>query len=271
MLRHNHSSARRQDIMSLLQEQGAAIASLRDRVSVLESSSQEATDLQQTVQRVASSQEALQKAFLAQERIAMQHADVAEDVRAMKKEQDSHRYDIRLLKANVGELISADRAYSLEVEQARHRLERSMQASAVTTSSNFHVDQIIAGVVKTLERHIDGIVDARVHAYLSSSNRPNTKAKTRGTNMSQNVLAGTGHGRSLDSQISTGNKSNSITQIGNYPNHELHDEFLKSKLVAEGARSIANPRIDDATRSLESDLERLERNVMAANNSIQLY
>ena len=234
--------ARRQEIVSLLQEQGAAIASLRERVSALESSSRETGDLRDTVQRVARSQEALQKAFLAQERVAMQHADVAEDVRVIKKEQDSHRYDLRLLKSNVGELISADRAYSLEMEQARNRLERSMQAAAVTmpASCNFHVDNIIAGVVKALEGQIDSIVDARVNSYLSASTKPSAKNGYEGIEIAkkQDLIPDKRSSYELDREADRRMK--------------LHDEFLKS----------------DATRSLESDLERLERNVMAANISI---
>ena len=58
--------------------------------------------LHRRVRELEATVTAMQNAFMAQEKAAMGMADVASDVRAMRKEQDSHRYDLRLLKASVG-------------------------------------------------------------------------------------------------------------------------------------------------------------------------
>ena len=123
--------------------------------------------LHRRVRELEATVTAMQNAFMAQEKAAMGMADVASDVRAMRKEQDSHRYDLRLLKASVGELISSDRAYALELEQARRRLESSVSAAAESSARGFDRQSVMAEMMQEFEGRVEKMVEEKVLACLS--------------------------------------------------------------------------------------------------------
>ena len=68
----------------------------------------------------------------------------------------------------------------------------------------------------------------------------------------------------LNTSIDTGNGSDDVKRELS----ALRQEILKSHIVAERARGIENPAISNATRSLEEDLERLEKNVLGTSSDL---
>ena len=222
---------------------------------------------------------AMQKMFLAQERAAMGMADVASDVRVMRKEQDSHRYDLRLLKANVGELISADRAYALELEHARDRLESSMSragGSADPVGSAFDKEQMMDEMMKAMESQMEKMVEERVKAHLKSARieeatvlgEPQAEPAWSASELNRHYANGTvlPPRNGLKSDVASARQAK---EEGDEPHFlALRQEFLKSQLLAERAQGIKNEAIGDATRSLEADLARLERNMLGASRAL---
>ena len=249
----------------------ASLESLRRRVTALE--------------RTVS---AMQKSFLAQEQSAMNMADTASDVVSMRKELDSHRYDLRLLKANVGELISADRAYALELDQARSRLENCMAQAATAASlaappaaSRSDHEGLMREIMEAMQSRMEEIVEAKVNAIIGRNHRARISSAEEER---QDKLQQASTAQELNHHYANGTVfplRNQFTEridpriekqcIPNMDDErellELRREFLKSQLVTERAQGIQNQEIQNATRDFESDLARLEKAVIHARSN----
>ena len=242
--------------------------------------------LHRRVNELEAAMVAMQKVFLAQERAAMGMADVASDVRVMRKEQDSHRYDLRLLKASVGDLISADRAYALELEHAQHRLESSMSRASgpggPSGGGSFDRGQMMGEIMQAMESRMDKMVEEKVRVRLGNERagmQVMMEAASRETHQAKQANAWSAselnhhyaNGTALpqhNTLFSADAARRDVVDDDERQLVALRQEYLKSQQVAERAQGIQNEAISDATRSLEADLARLEKNMLGASRDL---
>ena len=161
-----------EQLMNLLHVQSQQIKELTLRLSQLENnnnnthSSTTALPVSNIVElnQLSREQRRMSKLLQVLERQQMANSDLKEDVELLKKNDSSHRYDLRLLKASVGELISADRSYSLEVEQSVG-LARQMLREAFGEQRTYLTREIS----ETVKLEVLNIIEARLATHLESS------------------------------------------------------------------------------------------------------
>ena len=162
--------------MALLHIQSQQIKELTLRLSQLETttpssrsthhSSTTALPVSNIVElnQLSREQRRMSKLLQVLERQQMANSDLKEDVELLKKNDSSHRYDLRLLKASVGELISADHSYSLEVESSVG-LARQMLREAFGEQRTYLTREISEAV----KLEVLNIIEARLATHLESS------------------------------------------------------------------------------------------------------
>ena len=263
--------------MALLHVQSQQIKELTLRLSQLENnnnnnnthSSTTALPVSNIVElnQLSREQRRMSKLLQVLERQQMANSDLKEDVELLKKNDSSHRYDLRLLKASVGELISADRSYSLEVEQSVG-LARQMLREAFGEQRTYLTREIS----ETVKLEVLNIIEARLATHLESSSTAAAEAAD------SIILRATRnpdyHNRKRDNYNKYNDHIYSI-QNQNTRNQDNHarknDPFLNNSRARGQNKSSTMDELDtefDADGvELEMDLLRLEERIKEVQRS----
>jgi hypothetical protein len=94
----------------------------------------------------------------------MSTMDVKDDVAMLQKSDSSHRYDLRLLKTSVGELMSADRSYALEVNQSVSEAKQLLREAFGQQRTYLTRD-----IAETVKHEVLRIVDEKLKIHLETS------------------------------------------------------------------------------------------------------
>ena len=168
-------SADMQTVMSMLRIQSQQIEQLTTRVNQMESMKRQSTssssyatksssDVVVTLNNIRREQQRMQTLLSAVERQAMSSMDVKDDVAMLQKSDSSHRYDLRLLKTSVGELMSADRSYSLEINQSVSEAKQLLR-EAFGQQRTF----LTRDIAETVKHEVLRIVDEKLKIHLETS------------------------------------------------------------------------------------------------------
>ena len=168
-------SADMQTVMSMLRIQSQQIEQLTTRVNQMESMKRQSTssssyatksssDVVVTLNNMRREQQRMQTLLSAVERQAMSSMDVKDDVAMLQKSDSSHRYDLRLLKTSVGELMSADRSYSLEINQSVSEAKQLLR-EAFGQQRTF----LTRDIAETVKHEVLRIVDEKLKIHLETS------------------------------------------------------------------------------------------------------
>ena len=273
--------------MALLHIQSQQIKELTLRLSQLETttpssrsthhSSTTALPVSNIVElnQLSREQRRMSKLLQVLERQQMANSDLKEDVELLKKNDSSHRYDLRLLKASVGELISADHSYSLEVEQSV-RLARQMLREAFGEQRTYLTREISEAV----KLEVLNIIEARLATHLESSSTAAAEAAD------SIILRATRNPDYHNSERDNYNKYND--HIYSIPNHntrnhahnntnnisqrsDKNDPFLNNSRARGQNKSSTMDELDTAFDAdgveLEMDLLRLEERIKEVQRS----
>ena len=273
--------------MALLHIQSQQIKELTLRLSQLETttpssrsthhSSTTALPVSNIVElnQLSREQRRMSKLLQVLERQQMANSDLKEDVELLKKNDSSHRYDLRLLKASVGELISADHSYSLEVESSVG-LARQMLREAFGEQRTYLTREISEAV----KLEVLNIIEARLATHLESSSTAAAEAAD------SIILRATRNPDYHNSERDNYNKYND--HIYSIPNHntrnhahnntnnisqrsDKNDPFLNNSRARGQNKSSTMDELDTAFDAdgveLEMDLLRLEERIKEVQRS----
>jgi hypothetical protein len=274
-----------EQLMNLLHVQSQQIKELTLRLSQLENnnnnthSSTTALPVSNIVElnQLSREQRRMSKLLQVLERQQMANSDLKEDVELLKKNDSSHRYDLRLLKASVGELISADRSYSLEVEQSVG-LARQMLREAFGEQRTYLTREIS----ETVKLEVLNIIEARLATHLESSSTAAAEAAdsiilraTRNPDYHNrkrdNYNKYNDHIYSIQNQNTRNQDNHARNNTNNMSQRTKNDPFLNNSRARGQNKSSTMDELDtefDADGvELEMDLLRLEERIKEVQRS----
>ena len=282
------SAADMQTVMSMLRIQSQQIEQLTTRVNQMESMKRQSTssssyatksssDVVVTLNNVRREQQRMNTLLSAVERQAMSSMDVKDDVAMLQKSDSSHRYDLRLLKTSVGELMSADRSYSLEINQSVSEAKQLLR-EAFGQQRTF----LTRDIAETVKHEVLRIVDEKLKIHLETSASAAAHAaddiirrdRERERNIQTKITQVTRTGRPTRTERPTRTGSTGSTTVGTKNMRTTTRASEKRESERDGeAKALElhaheeDDEFDADKVELEMDLLRLEERIREAQRS----
>ena len=230
-----------------------------------------------TLNNIQREQRRMQTLLSAVERQSYKASDLQDDVEILKKNDSSHRYDLRLLKTSVGELMSSDRSYSLEVEQSVSHAKQLLQQAF-----GEHRSYLTREICETVQQKVLALVDYKLQSHLETTSTEAARAANNIINRdreSEAYYINTTQRRQTDdlntsiprqNQNETSFRSNASSSRMNTTKMTSQngiDPFLIPSSRAQESTHELEEEFDADKVELEMDLLRLEERIKAAQHS----
>jgi len=256
-----------QTLLSMLRVQAEQIEKLTMRLDRLEQGDSSWSD-EGSLNDIRREQRRMKALLSAVERQAMSSIDLRDDVDILKKNDSSHRYDLRLLKTSVGDLLTSDKAYGLEVEQ-------SVSNAKLILREAFGEQQtyLTRDILETVKQEVLQIVDSKLNMHLETSSAEAARAADqiiRRDRESEAYYRRTTNSRSY--QVETNNGGQNEVHDGDNisfrstTNQQLFSDpsiTMTTKVMQENTQDLEE-EFDADKMELEMDLLRLEERIKSA-------
>jgi hypothetical protein len=219
----------------------AQVEEKQSLITLVQSQAKQISELSSQIDEMKREQKRFSKHFYVLERQVLSNADLKDDVEVLKRNDSTNRYDLRLLKASVGELISADKSYSLELEQSVASAKQMLRSAFGEQKRSLTHE-----IGETVKLEVLNLVDKRLASHLENTSIAAARAADNNIEREREDLSYYIRKKHSDNQNSQHSNSQQGNQSQQYEQHDITSDILQNNSYTSSISKKS--MIDDKTK-----------------------